>query len=80
MEKKNNNPFTMRKEIMLIEYEDVIKCPSAGILNLIKKDYIDELKDLINVSKLKLMDFKNIQRYSIERPTRNILDYIKVNQ
>ena len=26
MEKKNNNPFTMRKEIMLIEYEDVIKC------------------------------------------------------
>ena len=80
MEKKNNNPFTMRKEIMLIEYEDVIKCPSAGILNLIKKDYMDELKDLINVSKLKLMDFNNIQRYSIERPTRNILDYIKVNQ
>ena len=53
---------------------------NAGILNLIKKDYMDELKDLINVSKLKLMDFNNIQRYSIERPTRNILDYIKVNQ
>lgn len=79
MEKRNNNPFTMRKEIMLIEYTDVIKCPSAGILNLIKKDYINELKDLININKLNLMDFNNIQRYCIERPTKNVLDYIKVN-
>ena len=76
---KVNNPFTMRKEIMLVEYIDTIKCPSAGILNLIKKDYVNELKGLIDINKLQRMDFKNIQRYVIERPTKNILDYIKTN-
>lgn len=76
---KVNNPFTMREEIILIEYKDVIKCPSAGILNLIKKDYMNDLKGLINTKKLNLMDFKNLQRMAIERPCKNILDYIKVS-
>lgn len=74
---KVNNPFTMRDEIILIEYKDVIKCPSAGILSLIKHDYMNDLKGLIN-TKLNLMDFKNIQRYAIERPYKNVLDYIKI--
>lgn len=78
MAKTNNNPFTMREEIMLIEYRDIIKCPDAGILNLIRHDYMDELKSLIDVNKLRLMDYKNMQRYAIERPCRNVLDYIKI--
>lgn len=76
--KKNNNPFTMRDEIILIEYEDVIKCPSAGILELIKRQYEDDLKGLIDLDKINNMDFKNIQRFCIERPCKNILDYIKL--
>jgi len=75
---KVNNPFTMREEIILVEYKDVIKCPSAGVLSLIKEDYMDDLKGLINTNKLDLLDFKNIQRYAIERPHKNILDYIKI--
>ena len=71
------NPFTLREEIILMEYKDTIKCPSAGILQLIKKDYIEDMKDLIDINKLQRMDFKNIQRYCIERPCKNILDYIK---
>lgn len=71
------NPFTMRDEYILMEFKDVIKCPSAGILKLIKKDYVDDMKDLIDMNKLNRMDFNNIQRYCIERPFINILDYIK---
>lgn len=78
--KLNNNPFTMREEIILIEYKDVIKCPSAGILELIKRQYKDDLKKLIDIRKLESMDFKNIQRFCIERPCKNILDYIKTNE
>ena len=74
---KVNNPFTMREEIILVEYKDVVKCPSAGILNLIQRDYMNDLKDVINTKLLSRMDFKNMQRYAIERPCKNILDYIK---
>ena len=72
------NPFTLRDEYILIEYKDVIKCPSVGMLQLIKDDYIEDMKDLIDTRKLQRMDFKNIQRYCIERPFKNILDYIKI--
>lgn len=72
------NPFTLRDEYILIEYKDVIKCPSAGMLQLIKDEYIEDMKDLIDTRKLQRMDFKNIQRYCIERPFKNILDYIKI--
>jgi hypothetical protein len=74
---KVNNPFTMRDEIILIEYKDVIKCPSAGVLKLIQDDYMDDLRGVINTKLLKEMDFKNLQRFAIERPCKNILDYIK---
>lgn len=76
--KTNNNPFTMRDEIILIEHDDIIKCPSVGILNLIENKYADDLKGLIDLPKLKRMDFKNKQRLCIERPTKNILDYLKI--
>lgn len=76
--KTNNNPFTMRDEIILIEHDDIIKCPSVGILNLIEEKYTDDLKGLIDIAKLKRMDFKNKQRFCIERPTKNVLDYLKI--
>lgn len=76
--KTNNNPFTMRDEIILIEHDDVIKCPSLGILELIKDKYTDDLKGLIDLSKIQRMDFKNLQRLCVERPTKNILDYLKL--
>ena len=76
--KTNNNPFTMRDEIILIEHDDVIKCPSLGILELIKEKYTDDLKGLIDLSKIQRMDFKNLQRLCVERPTKNILDYLKL--
>lgn len=75
--KTNNNPFTMRDEVILIEHDDIIKCPSLGILQLIEEKYSDELKELIDISKIKRMDFNNKQRLCIERPTKNILDYLK---
>lgn len=76
--KTNNNPFTMRDEIILIEHDDVIKCPSLGILELIKEKYTDDLKGLIDIPKIQRMDFNNLQRLCIERPTKNILDYLKL--
>lgn len=72
------NPFTLRDEFILMEYKDIIKCPSVGILQLIKKEYMNDMNDLIDTRKLDRMDFKNIQRYCIERPCKNILDYIKI--
>ena len=38
---------------------------------------MNDLKDVINTKLLSRMDFKNMQRYAIERPCKNILDYIK---
>ena len=57
--KTNNNPFTMRDE-------------------LIKEKYTDDLKGLIDISKIQRMDFNNLQRLCVERPTKNILDYLKL--
>ena len=76
--KTNNNPFTIREEIIQMEHDDEVKCPSLGILELIKEKYIDDLKELIDIPKIQRMDSKNLQRLCVERPTKNILDYLKL--
>ena len=71
------NYFGMRDHAMFICYKDMIKLTYPVMLHEIIHDYYDELKDFLELDKLKNHDILNLERVSVERLDINPLKYIK---
>lgn len=64
-----------RKEIMLIEYNDVIKSVSTGIMKKLQR-FESTYGDFINYRLIKGLDEKNLVRTSVTRTRKNILEFL----
>ena len=71
------NYFGTRDHYMFITYKDMIKLTYPVLLHDLIKDYYDDLKDFLELDKIKNFDIYNLERISVERLDINPLKYIK---
>ena len=71
------NYFGMRDHVMFICYKDMIKLTYPVMLYEIIHDYYDDLKDYLDLDKIKNHDILNLERVAVERLDINPLKYIK---
>ena len=71
------NYFGTRDHYMFITYKDMIKLTYPVMLHEIIKDYYEDLKDYLELDKLKEFDIYNLERICVERLDINPLKYIK---
>lgn len=71
------NYFGTRDHYLLITYKDMIKLTYPVLLYDLVREYYDELKDLLELDKIKDFDIYNLERISVERLDINPLKYIK---
>jgi hypothetical protein len=71
------NYFGMRDHSIFICYNDMIKLTYPILLHDIIKDYYDDLKDYLELDKIKHYDIFNLERICAERIDINPLKYIK---
>lgn len=71
------NYFGTRDHFVMITYKDMIKLTYPVMLHEIIKDYYDDLKDYLELDKIKDFDIYNLERICAERLDINPLKYIK---
>ena len=71
------NYFGTRDHYMFICYKDMIKLTYPILLQELIKDYYDDLKDFLDLDKIKDYDIYNLERICSERIDINPLKYIK---
>lgn len=71
-----NNYFSTRDQYILISYQDVIKQTYATMLEIILKDYYDDLHEILELDKIKHYDIYNLQRLCTERNHKNPLRFL----
>lgn len=80
MEKMDGNYFSNRDHIVLISYQDVIKATYPKMLELLTKEYYDDLKDVLMLDKIKDYDYKNLERLCAERTIKNPLEFLSTSE
>jgi hypothetical protein len=71
------NYFGMRDHVMFLCYKDIIKLTYPVLYYELINDYYDDLKDYLELDKIKNFDIYNLERLSVERLDINPLKYIK---
>lgn len=71
------NYFGTRSHAMFICYKDMIKLTYPVMLHELINDYYDDLKDYLELDKIKDHDILNLERVAVERTDINPLKYIK---
>ena len=71
------NYFGTRDHYLFITYKDMIKMTYPVLLYKLIKEYYDDLKDYLELDKLKDFDIYNLERIAVERLDINPLKYIK---
>lgn len=71
------NYFGTRDQYMFICYKDMIKLNYPVLLYQLIRDYYDDLKDYLELDKIKDFDIYNLERICAERLDINPLKYIK---
>lgn len=72
----DSNYFSTRDQYILVSYQDVIKQTYATMIEKLIKDYNDDLKDILDLEKIKHYDIYNLQRLCTERIYKNPLRYL----
>lgn len=72
----DSNYFSTRDQYILISYQDIIKQTYATMLEKLIKDYQEDLKDIIDLEKIKHYDIYNLQRLCTERIYKNPLRFL----
>lgn len=73
----DSNYYSMRDQTIFITYMDMIKMVYPCMLYELIKDYYDDLKDYLELDKIKKYDIYNLERICAERTDINPLVYIK---
>lgn len=71
------NYFSTREHIVFITYKDMIKKTYPILLHELINNYYDDLKDHLELDKIKDFDIYNLERICVERLDINPLVYIK---
>jgi hypothetical protein len=71
------NYFSTRDHVVFICYKDMIKFTYPVLLYKLIQDYYDDLKDYLELDKIKDFDIYNLERICAERTDINPLKYIK---
>lgn len=68
--------YIMRSEVILISYEDMLKCPSFFVLKTIRDELSDVYSSFIHVDVIKNMNDKDLMELCLYRKERNPLKYL----
>lgn len=71
------NYYSMRDQSIFITYTDMIKMTYPCLLYELAHEYYDDLKDFLDLDKIKDFDIYNLERICAERIDINPLTYIK---
>lgn len=71
------NYFGTRDHYLFVTYKDMIKLTYPILIHDLIKDYYDDLKDYLELDKIKNFDIYNLERISVERLDINPLKYLK---
>lgn len=73
----SENYFATRDQYVFVTYHDIIKLTYPVMLHELLKDYYDDLKDYLDLDKIKDHDIYNLERVCVERTHKNPLVFIK---
>lgn len=71
------NFFNTREHVVFITYKDMIKKTYPILLHELIKNYQEDLKDYLELDKIKDFDIYNLERICVERLDINPIKYIK---
>jgi hypothetical protein len=71
-----HNKFEERPEVLLITYEDIIKCPYPFLLNKIDTKLSPYYESFLDLEKFKGMDMDNLLRLCIQRSDIDIFKFL----
>ena len=73
----SENYFATRDQYVFVTYHDIIKLTYPVMLYELLKDYYEDLKDYLDLDKIKDHDIYNLERVCVERTHKNPLVFIK---
>ena len=73
----SENYFATRDQYIFVTYHDVIKLTYPVMLLELIKNYYDDLKDYIDLDKIKKYDIYNLERICVERTYKNPLVFLR---
>ena len=68
--------YVMRREVILISYEDMLKCPSFFVLKTIRDELIDAYEPFIHTDVIKNMSDEELLDLCKYRTKKNPLEYL----
>lgn len=78
----HQNLFSSRAEILLIDYEDIIKSKSLQLLTILShnEDLLNTFKDILNVDKIKNKSIEQLKMLNMCRDKKNIFEYLMLDE
>jgi hypothetical protein len=74
--KEINDPFLGRDEIVLVEYDEIIKSPYPLLLEQISTRYSEAYEQFIWLDEFREMDMNNLQRLCVQRTDIDLFRYL----
>lgn len=71
-----NSDYLIRKDVIMISYEDMIKCPSFFVLKTIRDELYDAYEQFIHIDIIKKMSDKELMELCLFRTEKNPLTYL----